>query len=64
MPSKTPKQKKFMEAVAHSPKFAREAGVPQTVGQDFVQADRQALGRVLRDTTHLKRSKLPSPGDK
>jgi hypothetical protein len=63
MPSKTPKQAKFMQAVAHSPKFARQSGVPQTVGKDFVEADRQALGRVLRSTTNLPKSKLSSPGD-
>jgi hypothetical protein len=40
MPSKTPKQAKFMRAVAHSPKFAKEVGVPQKVGRDFVAADK------------------------
>ena len=28
-----------MAAVAHDPKFAAEAGVPQSVGKEFVQAD-------------------------
>lgn len=40
MPSKTPKQKKFMRAVAHSPDFAKKVGVPQTVGQEFEAADK------------------------
>ncbi len=40
MPSKTPKQHRFMEAVAHSPKFAKKAGVPTKVGKDFVAADK------------------------
>lgn len=31
-----------MEAVAHSPKFAKEAGVPQSVGNDFAAADDKA----------------------
>lgn len=39
MPSSTPKQHRFMEMVAHSPSAARRVGVPQSVGQDFVQAD-------------------------
>ena len=39
MPSKSPKQHRFMEAIAHDPAFAQRAGVPQSVGQDFVQAD-------------------------
>lgn len=40
MPSKSKKQHNFMEAVAHSPKFAKKAGVPQSVGRDFVAADK------------------------
>ena len=40
MPSSSKKQHKFMEAVAHNPAFAKKAGVPQTVGQDFSNADK------------------------
>ena len=29
-----------MEAVAHSPAFAKKAGVPQSVGRDFSNADK------------------------
>ena len=29
-----------MEAVAHNPSFAKKAGVPQSVGQDFSTADK------------------------
>jgi hypothetical protein len=29
-----------MEAVAHNPSFAKRAGVPQSVGQDFSNADK------------------------
>ena len=39
MPSKTPKQARFMQAVANKPKFAKEVKVPQSVGQDFAAAD-------------------------
>jgi hypothetical protein len=39
MPSKTPKQKKFMAAVANNPKFAKKAGVAQSVGKEFAAAD-------------------------
>ena len=28
-----------MEAIAHSPEFAKKAGVPQSVGKDFAKAD-------------------------
>ena len=40
MPSKTKKQAKFMAAVANNPKFAKKAGVPQSVGKDFAKADK------------------------
>ena len=42
MPSKSPRQHRFMEAVKHNPKFAKKAGVPQSVGRDFVAADKKA----------------------
>ncbi len=41
MPSKTKKQAKFMAAVANNPKFAKKAGVPQSVGQEFANADKR-----------------------
>ena len=40
MPSKSRKQHKFMKAVANNPKFARQAGVPQGVGREYVKADK------------------------
>lgn len=34
-----------MEAAAHDPAFARKVGVPQSVGRDFVNADKgKAMG--------------------
>ena len=35
MPTVSAKQEKFMQAVAHNPKFAKKAGVPQSVGKEF-----------------------------
>lgn len=40
MPSTSKKQHNFMEAVAHNPAFAKKAGVPQSVGKDFITADK------------------------
>jgi hypothetical protein len=40
MPSSSKKQHNFMEAIAHSPSFAKKAGVPQSVGKDFASADK------------------------
>jgi hypothetical protein len=42
MPTVSKKQHAFMEAVAHSPKFAKKAGVPASVGKEFVAADKRA----------------------
>lgn len=50
MPSSSEKQHKFMEAVAHSPKFAKKAGVSQSVGKDFVEADKKT-GKYARDAS-------------
>lgn len=36
MPAKSAKQEKFMQAVAHSPAFAKKVGVSQSVGREFV----------------------------
>jgi hypothetical protein len=40
MPSKSPEQKKFMQAVANNPKFAKKVKVPAKVGKEFVKADK------------------------
>ena len=40
MPSTSKKQHNFMAAVANNPKFAKKAGVPQSVGKDFNEADK------------------------
>jgi hypothetical protein len=45
MPSKSKKQHNLMEAVANNPKFAKKVGIPQSVGEDYVEADK---GRKFR----------------
>ena len=40
MPSTSKKQADFFRAVAHSPEFAKKVGVPQSVGKDFSNADK------------------------
>ena len=40
MPSTSKKQHNFMAAVANNPAFAKKAGVPQSVGKEFVNADK------------------------
>ena len=57
MPSVSAKQHKFMEAVAHNPAFAKKAGVPQSVGQDFSKADK---GRKFSKGGHMATEKRES----
>lgn len=40
MPSVSKKQHNFMAAIAHSPEFAKKAGVSATVGKHFMEADK------------------------
>ena len=40
MPSTSKKQHNFMAAVAKNPAFAKKAGVPQSVGKEFLTADK------------------------
>ena len=40
MPSKSAKQHRFMEMIAHDPKKAKQLGIAQSVGKDFVAADK------------------------
>jgi hypothetical protein len=40
MPSKSKAQRNFMAAVANNPAFAKKAGVPQSVGKEFSNADK------------------------
>lgn len=54
MPSKTKAQHNLMEAVAHNPAFAKKTGIPQSVGKDFVAADK---GRKFKEGGDMKESK-------
>ena len=40
MPSKTKKQHNFMAAVANNPAFAKKVGVPKSVGEEYLTADK------------------------
>ena len=60
MPSSSKKQHNLMMAVAHSPKFAKKVGIPQSVGQDFAEADK---GKKFRKggSTNPMESKIANP---
>ena len=53
MPSTSKKQHNFMAAVANNPSFAKKAGVPQSVGKEFSNADK---GRTLSKGGDMKHS--------
>ena len=40
MPATSEKQKRFMDAAAHNPAFAKQAGVPVSVAKDFSAASK------------------------
>ena len=54
MPSTSKKQHNFMAAVANSPAFAKKAGVPTSVGKEFLNADK---GRTFSKGGDMKESK-------
>ena len=45
MPAKSAKQKKFMQAVAHNPAFAKKVGVPQSVGSEFTKGKKMKYAK-------------------
>ena len=67
MPSKSAKQHRFMEAIAHSPEFAKKAGVSQSVGKDFAAADKgkkfavggSSLAKVGKQNTRHGKMDMP-----
>ena len=40
MPATSEKQKRFMDAAAHNPEFAKTAGIPVSVAKDFSEASK------------------------
>ena len=51
MPAVSKKQERFMQAVAHSPKFAKKVGVPQSVGREFTNKE----GGQMKNTMRMNR---------
>ena len=41
MPSKSKAQHKLMAAVANNPEFAKKTGIPKSVGEEFMKADKK-----------------------
>jgi hypothetical protein len=62
MPSVSKKQHNFMAAVANNPKFAKKAGVPSSIGKEFLTADK---GKTFKQGGIMKKKmrKFADGGD-
>jgi hypothetical protein len=67
MPSVSKKQHNLMAAVAKNPKFAKKVGISQSVGQDFLEADRGKKFRsggvsagINKPKTHHGKIQMPN----
>jgi hypothetical protein len=54
MPSVSKKQHNFMAAVANNPKFAKKVGIPRSVGEEFLTADK---GKKFKEGGDMKEAK-------
>jgi hypothetical protein len=54
MPATSAKQKKFMDAAAHNPAFAKKAGIPVKVAKEFSKASK---GQTFKEGGEMKESK-------
>ena len=54
MPSSSKKQHNFMAAIAANPKFAKKVGIPKSVGEEFIKADK---GKTFKRGGEMAESK-------
>jgi hypothetical protein len=55
MPSTSKKQHNFMAAIAKNPGFAKKVGIPRSVGEEFLTADK---GKKFREGGTMKHSDM------
>lgn len=55
MPSVSKKQHNFMAAIAKNPGFAKKVGIPRSVGEEFLTADK---GKKFREGGTMKHSDM------
>jgi hypothetical protein len=55
MPSVSKKQHNFMAAVAKNPGFAKKVGIPRSVGEEFLTADK---GKTFKEGGPMKHSDI------
>ena len=61
MPAKSEKQKKFMDAVAHNPAFAKASGVPVKVAKEFSEKSKGMKFGKDTDTSRADLQKVNKP---
>ena len=54
MPATSAKQKKFFDAAAHNPAFAKKVGIPSKVAKEFSKASK---GQTFKEGGEMKESK-------
>jgi ABC-type phosphate transport system auxiliary subunit len=63
MPAVSKKQERFMQAVAHSPKFAKKVGVPQSVGREFTKSGggevKESKSMMKKEVSFMKKKGAP-----
>ena len=63
MPAVSAKQKKFMQAVANNPKFAKKVGVPQSVGKEFSKSGggemKESKSMMKKEVAFMKKKGAP-----
>ena len=61
MPATSEKQKRFMDAAAHNPQFAKAAGVPVSVAKDFSESSKGMKFGKDTDTSRADLQKINKP---
>jgi hypothetical protein len=63
VPTVSNKQERFMQAVAHNPKFAKKVGVPQSVGREFTKAGggemKESKAMMKKEVGFMKKKGAP-----
>lgn len=60
MPATSEKQKKFMDAAAHNPAFAKKAGIPTTVAKEFSESSKGLkFGKGTKSRADLQKANEP-----
>ena len=63
MPAVSKKQERFMQAVAHSPSFAKKVGVPQSVGREFTKKEggkvKESKSMMKKEVSFMKKKGAP-----